>query len=88
MLEQLKQAVASRRDEMAELTVALVAIDTENPPGRDYQRCLRFLGERLGDTSAWTAGTRKPRSGFDAKPKTRERPLPENGADVATANLD
>lgn len=49
MLEQLKQTVASRRDEMAKLTVALVAIDTENPPGRDYERCLRFLGERLGE---------------------------------------
>jgi acetylornithine deacetylase/succinyl-diaminopimelate desuccinylase family protein len=47
MLEQLKQAVASRRDEMAELTAALVAIDTENPPGRNYERCIRFLGERV-----------------------------------------
>ena len=48
MLEQLKQAVASRRDEMAELTAALAAIDTENPPGRAYERCIRFLGDRLG----------------------------------------
>ena len=32
---------------MAELTAALVAIDTENPPGRNYERCLRFLGERV-----------------------------------------
>ena len=48
MLEQLRQAVLSRRDEMAELTAALVAIDNENPPGRDYERCVRFLGERVG----------------------------------------
>lgn len=41
MLEQLKQAVASRRDEMPELTASLVAIDTENPPGRDYATVLR-----------------------------------------------
>ena len=48
MLEQLKRAVESRRDEMAELTAALIAIDTENPPGRNYERCIRFLGDRLG----------------------------------------
>ena len=47
MIEQLKHAIESRRDEMAELTAALVAIDTENPPGRNYERCVRFLGERL-----------------------------------------
>jgi len=47
VLEQLRHTVDARRDEMAELTAALVAIDTENPPGRDYERCLRFLGERL-----------------------------------------
>ena len=47
MIEQLRKAIASRGDEMAELTAALIAIDTENPPGRNYERCLRFLGERL-----------------------------------------
>lgn len=47
MLEQLKRAVGSRREDMAELTAALVAIDTENPPGRGYEHCLRFLHERL-----------------------------------------
>ena len=47
VIEQLRKAIASRRDEMAELTAELVSIDTENPPGRNYERCLRFLGERL-----------------------------------------
>lgn len=47
MIEQLRKAIASRCDEMAEMTAALVAIDTENPPGRNYERCLRFLGEKL-----------------------------------------
>ena len=47
VIEQLRKAIASRRDEMAELTSELVAIDTENPPGRNYERCLRFLGEKL-----------------------------------------
>ena len=47
MLEQLKRAIESRQDEMAELTAALLAIATENPPGRDYERCVRLLGERV-----------------------------------------
>lgn len=47
MIEQLRKAIASRRDEMAELTAKLVSIDTENPPGRNYERCLSFLAERL-----------------------------------------
>ena len=47
VIEQLRKTIASRHDEMAELTASLVAIDTENPPGRNYERCLRFLGEKL-----------------------------------------
>ncbi len=48
VIEQLRKTIDASRDEMAEPTAALVAIDTENPPGRNYQRCLRFLGEKLG----------------------------------------
>jgi len=47
VIKQLRKAIASRHDEMAELTASLVAIDTENPPGRNFERCLRFLGEKL-----------------------------------------
>jgi acetylornithine deacetylase/succinyl-diaminopimelate desuccinylase-like protein len=36
-----------RADEMATLLEALVAIDTENPPGRDLGRCGRFLHDTL-----------------------------------------
>jgi succinyl-diaminopimelate desuccinylase len=37
----------SRADEMAELLEQLVAIDTENPPGRGLGRCGRFLRDAL-----------------------------------------
>jgi acetylornithine deacetylase/succinyl-diaminopimelate desuccinylase-like protein len=37
----------ARADEMAALLEALVAIDTENPPGRGLGRCGRFLHEAL-----------------------------------------
>lgn len=41
----------ARADEMAELVTTLVAIDTENPPGRNLRRCAEVLHgamERLG----------------------------------------
>lgn len=67
VLEQLKRAVDSKREEMAELTAALVAMDTENPPGRGYERCLRLLGERL---SALGLESRiDPTPGGDAEPE-------------------
>ena len=45
--EQLRASVANHRDEMAALTGKLVAIDTENPPGRGYEQCLPAIGEEL-----------------------------------------
>jgi len=40
VIEQLRELVGSYRGAMAELTAKLVAIDTENPPGRGYKKCL------------------------------------------------
>src|SRR5713226_8973020 len=36
-----------REDEMAALLSELVAIPTENPPGRNYQACAALLEKRL-----------------------------------------
>ncbi len=47
MIEQLRSLVHEHRDAMAALTAKLVAIDTENPPGRGYEHCLRVLGDEL-----------------------------------------
>jgi succinyl-diaminopimelate desuccinylase len=38
-----------REDEMASLLTDLVAIPTENPPGRHYRTCVDFLETRLRD---------------------------------------
>ena len=43
----LRQALASHRDAMLELTKALVAIPTENPPGNQYDRAVELLSMRL-----------------------------------------
>ena len=47
VIEQQRASVANHRAAMAELTAKLVAIDTENPPGRGYEPCLHAIGEEL-----------------------------------------
>jgi acetylornithine deacetylase/succinyl-diaminopimelate desuccinylase family protein len=47
MIEQLRSFIRDHREAMAVLTAKLVAIDTENPPGRGYARCLQVLGDEL-----------------------------------------
>ena len=47
MKARIKQAVAGYRDAMAELTQELVAIPTENPPGRRYGDAVELLRRRL-----------------------------------------
>jgi succinyl-diaminopimelate desuccinylase len=39
--------IEGRRDEVVELTRALIAFPTVNPPGDGYLECARFLGDRL-----------------------------------------
>jgi succinyl-diaminopimelate desuccinylase len=43
----IRQAVARREREIREFTAALVAIPTENPPGRRYRECARLLAGKL-----------------------------------------
>jgi acetylornithine deacetylase/succinyl-diaminopimelate desuccinylase family protein len=43
----LLEWLQKREDEMAALLAELVAIATENPPGRNYRRCADFLEDRL-----------------------------------------
>ncbi|NKB48832.1 MAG: acetylornithine deacetylase/succinyl-diaminopimelate desuccinylase family protein, partial [Alphaproteobacteria bacterium] len=45
--DDLFRRIDDRRDEVADLTAALIRIPTINPPGDAYEPCARFLGERL-----------------------------------------
>jgi succinyl-diaminopimelate desuccinylase len=47
MLQELKEWASARQEEMAALSAELVAIDTTNPPGRNYERCAEFLADKL-----------------------------------------
>jgi len=47
MNEDLKRRVESKRDEVAELTAALIRFPTVNPPGEAYLPCAEFIGDRL-----------------------------------------
>lgn len=47
MLARLERAIAEREGEVVDLTRALVAFPTVNPPGEAYAPCAAFLGRRL-----------------------------------------
>ncbi|MGE0284285.1 MAG: acetylornithine deacetylase/succinyl-diaminopimelate desuccinylase family protein [Rhizobiaceae bacterium] len=47
MNEELKRRVEAKRDEVAEMTAALIRFPTVNPPGDVYLPCAEFIGERL-----------------------------------------
>ena len=47
MVDRLHQRIESRRDELVELTRALIAFPTINPPGEAYEPCARAIGARL-----------------------------------------
>ncbi|MEA3138915.1 MAG: succinyl-diaminopimelate desuccinylase [Gammaproteobacteria bacterium] len=45
--ENLFKMIEARRDELVELTQALIRFPTVNPPGEAYQPCAEFIGRRL-----------------------------------------
>src|SRR5258707_9063059 len=45
--ENLFKAIDERRDELIELTRALIRFPTVNPPGEAYRPCAEFIGDRL-----------------------------------------
>jgi succinyl-diaminopimelate desuccinylase len=45
--ENLFKAIDARRDELVDLTRALIRFPTVNPPGEAYRPCAEFIGERL-----------------------------------------
>ena len=53
--DQLRTLIDDRRGELVELTRALIAFPTVNPPGEAYTPCAEFLGARMA------------RSGFDVR---------------------
>jgi len=45
--ENLFKAIDERRDDLIELTRALIRFPTVNPPGEAYRACAEFIGDRL-----------------------------------------
>ncbi|PYT13095.1 MAG: hypothetical protein DMG59_21480, partial [Acidobacteria bacterium] len=45
----LLEAVDASHSEMIDFTRELVAIPTENPPGKEYLRCAGVIAQRLKD---------------------------------------
>jgi succinyl-diaminopimelate desuccinylase len=46
-VENIFKAVDERRDELVELTRALIRFPTVNPPGEAYRPCAEFIGARM-----------------------------------------
>ena len=46
-MENLCKAIDARREELVELTRALIRFPTVNPPGDAYRPCAEFIGDRL-----------------------------------------
>jgi succinyl-diaminopimelate desuccinylase len=55
-----------REDEMAALLAELIAIPTENPPGKNYRACVDFLDKRLRDGGLDCERARLELAGKDA----------------------
>ncbi len=47
LAERIRQAVARHEAQIRDFTAALVAVPTENPPGRRYQECARLIANQL-----------------------------------------
>ena len=47
MTENLLLRIASKKEELIDLTQALVRVPSVNPPGQAYQDCAQLIGERL-----------------------------------------
>jgi acetylornithine deacetylase/succinyl-diaminopimelate desuccinylase family protein len=44
----IRHAVARRETDIRDFTAALVAVPTENPPGRRYRECAQLIAKKLG----------------------------------------
>ena len=62
-----------RYDEMADLLAELVAIPTENPPGRHYHSCVNLLESRLRQSGLPCERLQPPEQGQDASLDTPTR---------------
>ena len=47
LAQHIRRAVARHETEIREFTAALVAVPTENPPGRRYRDCARLIAKEL-----------------------------------------
>lgn len=63
--EAMLSRLTQRENEMAALLAELVAVPTENPPGKNYRACVDLLERRLGEAglSCERVGPRDPADG-------------------------
>ena len=75
MAERIKASAESLRLPMAAFLGDFLKIDTENPPGRNYEKCVRFLGEKMNSLGCEVEYVEVPEEGLAAlPPESRGRP--------------
>jgi len=76
VLNQLEQKVCKRvialQDELIEVSSKLVAIDTSDPPGENYDACAKFLATYLKELTANVEIVQVPPESLPRHPSTGE----------------
>jgi acetylornithine deacetylase/succinyl-diaminopimelate desuccinylase family protein len=69
LAQEIRNAVAGREREIRDFTSALVAIPTENPPGRHYRECARLVARKIRALGLPAETIRVPRGRARGEPR-------------------
>lgn len=76
-MSQIRGHINSSRDEIVEFTSRLISIPTFNPPGENYQRCVRVIEEKLSQLGVEWKEVQVPQERIeDLAPKGEGLPRP------------
>lgn len=66
LIARIRASAEALRPQMGAFLGELLAIDTENPPGRNYERCVRFLGAKMASLGCEVEYVEVPEEGLAA----------------------
>ena len=69
MIERIRASAEALRPRMEAFLSDFLKIDTENPPGRNYERCVRFLGEKMQSLGCEVEYIEVPEEALDSLPE-------------------
>lgn len=69
MIERIRASAEALRPRMEAFLSDFLKIDTENPPGRNYEKCVRFLGEKMQSLGCEVEYIEVPEEALDSLPE-------------------